>query len=207
MTVIPVIGVSSDISNDLFTGHLTFDGRMPSLERLSDYATKVKETVSSFDEKQPVVIIDVKGLQKRNINPTLLKKLKIHGASAWYMTDIECVEDVFDAFNTDAEKVLMPCHTVSSEQEMDDILNVSDSVIPVVFVERGYAPCFGQNYLPADLTEILFDKGFRSVIVLDLQNSISHEEWKLMSSQGHILPFVMGGDPPEGYEYVLKAIL
>lgn len=207
MIQIPIIAATSNAEKELFAGFLRFDGLTPYLECERDFQTAVREIVSKFEERQPVLVIDVKGLQKRNIDPVLLKRLKIHGAETWYLTNIESVDDVFDSFNTNASKVLMPCHTVRSQEELEDIIGVSDSIIPVIFVRNRDAVFLRKKIRPSALTEDLFDMGFGTVAVFDLDRSVSPEEWERMTAHGRIIPFSYARDLPADFDICFKETL
>ncbi len=135
---IPIIPMTSDEENEVLVGRIGFDTLTPRIRggttRL--VAVRTKDDRLS-DERGTVLVMDVKGLQRGNLNDVVLKRLRIRGMNTWFLTNIESVDDVFDAFNTDAERVLVPLHTVRSEEELEDILGVSDSVIPAMFVRKG----------------------------------------------------------------------
>ena len=136
---IPILPMTSDEDNEIILGRVRFDVFTPKMYGETSKMTAVKEKVQQPEEKGTVLVMDVKGLQRRNLNDVLLKRLRIRGMRTWFMTNIESVDDVFDAFNTDAEAVLVPTNTVRDEDEFEDILSVSDSAIPVILVRKGSA--------------------------------------------------------------------
>lgn len=181
--------VTSDEENNLYCSPILFDILTPVMKGPNtDYRSSTAKVTSSSEEKITVLVIDVKGLQKHNINEVLLKKLRIRGARTWFMTHIECVDDVFDAFNTDAEKVLVPTHSVRSESELIDILNVSDSSVPTLFVRRGTAYYLGKAMSPRTLVDHLSEIGFSSAAVIDTDGTVSEADWNYMFDEIDILP-------------------
>ena len=185
---IPILPMTSDEDNEIQLGRVRFDALTPKMYGEMTTLTTVKEKNQPSEEKGTVLIMDVKGLQRRNLNDVLLKRLRIRGMNSWFMTNIESVNDVFDAFNTDAEAVLVPTHTVRSEDEFEDILRVSDSAIPVVLVRRGNAVLIGENMDYLKAVRKVFSTGFATVAVLDLDDSLTEDNWAYLNDEGEIIP-------------------
>ena len=185
---IPILPMTSDEDNEIQLGRVRFDALTPKMYGEMTTLTTVKEKNQPSEEKGTVLIMDVKGLQRRNLNDVLLKRLRIRGMNSWFMTNIESVDDVFDAFNTDAEAVLVPTHTVRSEDEFEDILRVSDSAIPVVLVRRGNAVLIGENMDYLKAVRKVFSTGFATVAVLDLDDSLTEDNWAYLNDEGEIIP-------------------
>lgn len=185
---IPILPMTSDEDNEIKLGRIRFDALTPKMIGETATLTAVKEKNQPSEERGTVLIIDVKGLQRRNLNDVLLKRLRIRGMNSWFMTNIESVDDVFDAFNTDAEAVLVPTHTVRSEDEFEDILSVSDSAIPAVLVRRGNAVFIGENMDYLKAIRKVFSIGFATVAVFDLDDSMTEENWTRLKDEGDIIP-------------------
>ena len=185
---IPILPMTSDEDNEIQLGRIRFDVLTPKMVGETTTMTTVKEKNQPSEERGTVLIIDGKGLQRRNLNDVLLKRLRIRGMNSWFMTNIESVDDVFDAFNTDAEAVLVPTHTVRSEDEFEDILRVSDSAIPVVLVRRGNAVLIGENMDYLKAVRKVFSTGFATVAVLDLDDSLTEDNWAYLNDEGEIIP-------------------
>ena len=185
---IPILPMTSDADNEILVGRVRFDALTPKMcgETSSMTAVKVKEQPS--EERGTALIMDVKGLQRGNLNDVLLKRLRIRGMNSWFMTNIESVDDIFDAFNTDAEAVLVPTHTVRSADEFEDILRVSDSAIPVVLVRRGTSVFIGErmDYLKA--VRRVFSTGFVTAAVFDLDDSLTEDNWVGLMDEGDVIP-------------------
>ena len=189
MMRIPILPITSDEENELQLGSVFFDVLTPKMKGDMTRMTTVKQkSGTSSDDKGTALVIDVKGLQRKNINDVLLKRLRIRGMRTWFLTNIESVDDVFDAFNTDAECVLVPTHTVRSEEELEDILSVSDSVIPVLFVRKRCSLYLGSNTDYRKIVDVLFSIGFVTVAVFDLDDSIPEADWIHIKEKGGIIP-------------------
>ena len=50
------------------------------------------------EERSPAVVVDVDSLESKAFNEGVMKIMKVRGADLWFMTYIETVDDVFDAF-------------------------------------------------------------------------------------------------------------
>lgn len=185
---IPILPMTSDEDNEIRSGRVRFDALTPRMCGETTAMTVVREKDRPSEEKGTVLILDVKGLQRGNLNDVLLKRLRIRGMRSWFMTDIESVDDLFDAFNTDAEVVLVPTHTVRSEDEFDDILSVSDSAIPVILVRRGTAVFIGESMDHLKVVRKVFSAGFATAAVLDLDNSLTEDNWVYLKEEGDIIP-------------------
>ena len=145
MMRIPILPMTSDADNEILLGRIYFDVLTPKMKGETRKLVRTKEKREESEERPTALVMDVKGLQRRNLNDVLLKRLRIRGTNVWFLTNIESVDDVFDAFNTDAEAVLVPSHTVRSPEEFSDILDVSDSVIPVLFVRKRNSVLWGDG--------------------------------------------------------------
>lgn len=190
---IPILPMTSDEDNEIILGRVRFDVFTPKMYGETSKMTAVKEKASQSEEKGTVLVMDVKGLQRRNLNDVLLKRLRIRGMRTWFMTNIESVDDVFDAFNTDAEAVLVPTNTVRDDDEFEDILSVSDSAIPVILVRKGSAVVIGENMDYIKAVRKVFSVGYAAVAVFDLDDSLSEENWKYLTDEGEIIPCSFNG--------------
>lgn len=185
---IPILPMTSDEDNEILLGRVRFDVLTPKMYGETAAMTAVRQKDQPSEEKGTVLVMDVKGLQRGNLNDVLLKRLRIRGMRTWFMTNIESVDDVFDAFNTDAEAVLVPTHTVRSEDEFEDILSVSDSAIPVVLVRKRSAVFIGENMEYLKAIRRVFSTGFATVAVFDLDDSLTEEHWTYLMDEGDVIP-------------------
>ena len=190
---IPVLPMTSDEDNEIVLGHVRFDVFTPKMVGETSKMTAVKAKSQTTEEKITVLVIDVKGLQRGNLNDVLLKRLRIRGTRTWFMTNIESVDDVFDAFNTDAEAVLVPVNTVRSEEEFEDILSVSDSAIPVILVGKRGTLFIGESLDYIKAVRRAFAAGFATAAVFDLDDSLTEDNWTSLKDEGEIIPCSFSG--------------
>ena len=188
MMRIPILPMTSDADNEILLGSVYFDVLTPKMKGETTRLVMTKGKQTESEDRPTVLVMDVKGLQRRNLNDVLLKRLRIRGTDVWFLTNIESVDDVFDAFNTDAETVLVPSHTVRSPEEFSDILDVSDSVIPVLFVRKRAAVLFGTNTDYRKVIDSIKAFGYGTVAVFDLDDSIPENEWPSLCQRCDIIP-------------------
>lgn len=158
------------------------------------FETDYKQAGSEFKDsvRKPVVVVDSDSINHNCFEENVMKKMALKGNDIWFMTHIEYVEDVFDSFNTVAEYVLAPLHSVSNKNELKEIISVSDSVIPSIFVIKGNA--LGIEGKRGDLFSVLdsvIDCGYCRTCIVDTDSSLPGEIWEeLYDEHPATLPFV-----------------
>lgn len=188
MTIPALFAVSS--GNTLSVRDTFFDCLKVGIGPEYDYkavSSKFKDTV-----RKPVVVVDSNSFNSECFDETVMKKMAIRGNDIWFMTHIECVDDVFDSFNTVAENLLAPLHTIADYDELTDILSVSDSVIPAIFVNMGKGiDINGISADPIDILDKIIDIGYGRVCVVDTDDSIGGDIWSaIYDEHPATLPFV-----------------
>ena len=129
------------------------------------------------EDRGTVAVIDLDSLSLCRFTEGVVKNMRVRGHDIWLMTWIEDADDLFDAFNTNADMVLGPLHAVSSDSDLRDILSVSDSFIPTAFVEGGRVLGTGRREDVVDAVRSLHDIGFSRACVLDTDGSVTDGEW------------------------------
>ena len=129
------------------------------------------------EDRGTVAMIDLDSLSLCRFTEGVVKNMRVRGHDIWLMTWIEDADDLFDAFNTNADMVLGPLHAVSSDSDLRDILSVSDSFIPTAFVEGGRVLGTGRREDVVDAVRRLHDIGFSRACVLDTDESVTDGEW------------------------------
>lgn len=124
--------------------------------------------------------------------------MKVRGCDIWLMTWIEDADDLFDAFNTNADMVLGPYHATGSDEDLSDILSVSDSFVPAVFVAGGRAVMrrAGRDSVPGALSR-LADLGFYRTCVVDTDDSLSGSWETLRDDFPSAIPFTRSPESTE----------
>ena len=186
--IVPLIPVKADRDGRLYCGKISFEDGRPRVFDEMDYLEAISSMTSSAENKRPVVVMDVKGLNERGMNIDLLKNLKIRGSRVMFMTYIRTVDDVLDAFNTDADSVIMPVQTVKDGYERDCILEISDSVIPLLLIKERRTVFNRMKKEPLWALRELEKKGFRRFIIMDTDGDLELNDWKDFSGY-EVLPY------------------
>jgi hypothetical protein len=155
----------------------------------------LKDTVwnaSGVEVKSPVMIMDCTSFEQRQFSEKVMKNLRLTGFPVWFMTYINTVDDVFDAFNKDAEFVFAPYHFIESDIELRDICDVSDSVVPMIFVHKGKAILPGMRTADVlTVLEKLVGIGFYKNCIVDMRRSLDGYSWSIVSEDyPSTIPFV-----------------
>ena len=133
------------------------------------------------ETREPAVVVDWDSIRARGFREAVLKGMRLRGRDIWFLAWVQDADDLMDAFNTTAESVLFPYHAVASDDDLLDILSMSDSAIPTVFVRNGKV--VNRSIAPADLRETvgrLDDLGFHRTCILDTDGSVTAYEWERM---------------------------
>lgn len=153
------------------------------------------ETEYGFDEledRMPVVIVDVIGLNKKELDDRLITNLKVPGGDVWLLTSIEDVEDVFDSFMGDIVKALIPYHTLRNELVMKEAFEVSDNCAPVLFMSQGRVICKGEQTKDLrTVIESMSSIGFTDIVIFDTDSMLTESDWSSLKDRfSGIIPFV-----------------
>jgi isopentenyl phosphate kinase len=120
------------------------------------------------DKDTPMLAVDVDGVQKRDIVPELLRKIRSKH-ELWLMTGIRNAGDVMDAFHGDINKLVIPYH-LTSDASLKEIAEISDSCIPALFAGADGVRIKGKGK-SRDLrtcVKALEKMNFRRIIVFDV---------------------------------------
>ena len=202
MDIPAVFARFADDGVTLSEGH--FKRTVPVLDGPPLPVSAVSEKIDK-ENRNPVLIADYNSLYGRYFCEKIMKHVRVRGASMWLMTYIETTEDLFDAFNYNADVVVSPYHASESDAVLRDVYDVSDSFIPAVYVYRGKG--VSRKGKLEDLRRMLdrlYDIGFHRISVLDADISLSEEEWAAIADRyPSAIPFPgwVGGIIPEtGFE-------
>jgi hypothetical protein len=144
-----------------------------------------REMFAESDERTEVIVVDVKGLNRGNMDDNLLTEVTIPGSDIWYLTHIEDIEDIFDGFMGDVMKIMIPYHTVRNKMVLEEAYDVSDNCIPVVFSSvydlNGMISCI----------ENVFRIGYTEVVVFDIDDVVSEGDWTTLTRRfDNVIPYV-----------------
>ena len=107
-----------------------------------------------------------------------MKRVRVRGAYLWLMTAIETTDDLMDAFNSAADTVISPYHISRSDAVLKDIIDVSDSFIPAVYVSRGRGiRRDGRKTEVSVILDGLLDMNYYRICIVDTDMSMTQEQW------------------------------
>jgi hypothetical protein len=159
-------------------GNMEYSGNRMILGITEEFSYSISR---ESEVRLPVVIVDTKGFNARYMDDRLLKSVSVPGADIWYFTCIKDIEDLFDAFMGEITKVLMPYNKVRNRLVLEEIFEVSDDCIPVIFSGKDMIRQID------DVKRI----GFSEAIVMDPEGSISENDWaELKEMSINVIPFV-----------------
>lgn len=133
-------------------------------------------------ERGTAVVVDVRGMQRRNMDQST-HRIRIPGSDIWYMTHVQNEDDVFDGFLSNGERLLIPYHNVESDEVLVQGHALSDSCVPVLFVEKGEVLSVGGRKGLYGTIGLMEDIGFAAVVVFDTDGSLGIDDWKYIASR------------------------
>ncbi len=177
-----------------------FDGVRPVAVGAPVPFDEATASIPRSEERLPAVVVDFDSLSERTFSERVMKTMRVRGSDIWFMTHIETVDDLFDAFNTSADIVMGAYHSSVSDAELEDIHSVSDSFVPVVYAVGGRAVL--RQGKPGDLLvtlSALADIGFYRTCVLDTDGSVTEATWEeIFDGFPSAVPFTRRRSGPEG---------
>jgi len=144
-----------------------------------------REMFTESDERTEVVVVDVKGLNRGNMDDNLLTGMVIPGNDIWYLTHIEDIEDIFDGFMGDVSKIMIPYHTVRNTAVLEEAYDVSDNCIPVVF-----SSLYDLDDMISSIEKV-FRIGYTEAVVFDIDDTVSEGDWTTLRKKfDNVTPYV-----------------
>lgn len=155
------------------------------------------------EERMTVLVADVKGLGRKDLDDRLLTKMKFPGSDIWFMTCIEDTADVFDCFMGNAMKILIPYHTVKNDDILKDTFDVTENCIPTLFVSHGKVVC--RDGSAKDIGEAVGElerTGFTEIVVFDTDSTLRNDDWSAIYERSPgVIPFVRNKYNTEGTSF------
>ncbi len=156
------------------------------------------DALSGIDRsvRRPFVAIDSDSLALGALGTEVMKNLKVRGMDIWLMATVETTDDVLDAFNMGADKLMVPLDRVRSMKELRDMNSVSDSIIPTMFcVSDGVRTIGGVKPVLEALDEMA-DEGFFRCCIVDPGDTVDWDA--VLEENPSAVPFTAADVPGEG---------
>jgi len=153
-------------------------------------------SADELDDRMPVLVADVRGLGKKELDDRLLMNMSFPGSDVWFLTPIKDVEDVFDCFMGSTVKLLVPYHMTRNDIVMEEAYEVTENCIPALFVSHGRVICRGEQ--TKDLASAIAEMeriGFAEIVVFDTDSTLSTDDWgSLHERHPGLIPFIRNRD-------------
>ncbi|MDR0791529.1 MAG: hypothetical protein LBE47_03210 [Methanomassiliicoccaceae archaeon] len=185
---IPVMPVRT-VADNTVTSHILFSGTDV---RMDDNSVSFMDLVRSLsevcDKGTPMIVADVDGLQKRDIEPNVIRKLRSK-REMWLMTGIRNDGDVMDAFHGDISKIIVPYH-LTSDRLLREMNELSDCCIPALFVDDKGVHMNGPRKELRTVVRIIENIGLRKMLVFDVSDDSADRVWSpLADLAGTVIPY------------------
>ena len=127
------------------SGDVSFDSGRFVIRSEKDSRIVLTQIHDETDRDDCIPIIDVDSFDRRFINSDLVKDLRLRGRNLWLISYIRTIDDVIDAMCGSFEILCVPTHTVDGMDVLSDALEISDRIIPTVFVDKSGVPLFERS--------------------------------------------------------------
>jgi len=135
------------------------------------YADVMSSLSKTYGKDLPLVVVDVDGLRRRDIEPDVLKKMKAT-RNIWLMTGIRNAGDMMDAFHGDIGKLVVPYH-MTTDADLKEMNELSDSCVPALFLGRGGVHVKKGTVPLRNVMRTLREMNFRKVLVFVTDDGIT----------------------------------
>lgn len=174
------------VDGNIMTGPAVFEEGIPRFT--GDMSVFAGELPKGGTERGTVMVTDVKGMRKRNMDDAALR-VKVPGNDMWFMTCIETEDDVLDGFLFNGEKLIIPYHTAKSDSLFETAYGISDSCIPAVFASGDTAITPKGREDMIKILDRLENIGFGSAVVAG--SGIGKKLWEeIMGSFPDAIPYL-----------------
>ncbi|MCQ2079468.1 MAG: hypothetical protein MJZ38_05385 [archaeon] len=161
----------------LHAGPVTFSGERASTDDHVPVTTI--PALKTRAERGKVLVWDVVGMNRGVFNAPFMEFCKVSGNDVWLIEPIYDEMDVLDGFVGNADRLVFPCDRIRNDSVLEDILEVSDSCVPLVVCRNG----MHDGHDPAGIVSKVADVGFHNVMVADMDGSLDDAAWKRMHDE------------------------
>lgn len=177
-----------------FTGRMGFSGFLPSVSGTEELMPRIAELAAASERGSDMVIVDVCGISSAETDPVALGRVRSRRMGIWTMSHIGGLDDVFDLFYVGSKGILVPYHLVRPDV-LEEMLDVSENIIPAVFTDGRRAALPEGDGDPAEAVRGLSSMGFQRIAVLDVSGRFDAAMWRdIASVPVSVVPYVHGHD-------------
>jgi hypothetical protein len=188
---IPVIPVRAKGGN-IVSADLVLGDPLTMTDDTVGYADLVSSLADICGKRTPILAVDVKGMQKKDIMPDVLKNMRTKH-EIWLMTGIRNAGDVMDAFQGNASRLAVPYH-FTTDRDLRDMAELSDSCMPALFADNGSVRMKGKKKDLRNIIREMERMNFAKVLVFDVSDCRVNDVWGPVSDLADIvIPYVRNG--------------
>jgi len=182
------------------SSYLTFSGTSVAMAKDTvDYKEHISFVSKACGEGTPMVIVDVKGMQKDDIDPNVLRKIRSKGNELWLMTGVRDAGDMIDAFCGDVSKIMVPYH-MTSDRLLKEMTELSDNCLPAIFMERDKIYMNGRKRDIREVVRSMANMNFGKIAVFNVSSEHDDRVYGcLQDFSDVVMPYVSSGE-----EYDIK---
>jgi len=139
------------------------------------------DALKTREKRGKVIVADIESLNGNRFVPGFADRCRISGNDIWLIETVHTVDDVFDAFIGNADKMIVPFHTMKSEKAFAEILNISEDCIPLITCRDGKTM---SRRTPEIIGAVrnLTDIGYRSIMVADTDGNVPDGIWDILNN-------------------------
>jgi len=191
---IPVIPIRATLTS-MSSSHPMFSGTSVSMSKDTMNYKELMSSVSKACSKEtPIVIVDVKGMQKEDIDPVVLRKVRSKGNELWLMTGVRNSGDMIDALCGDIDRVMVPYH-MTSDTMLKEMTELSDGCIPAIFMERNKIYMKGKERNVNGVLKALMNMNFDKIAVFNTSGEDDDRVYgDIQEFSDTVIPYVRSGD-------------
>lgn len=132
-----------------------------------DYLNWVSEQHGPRSTK---LVLDISGVNQGDADFGGLKRTLRRGGPFWLEPGVEDIDDVFDALTLDPEQALIGSLRVEGLGLFEEAIEVSDSCIPMIYLDGREAVFQGRRRDASDTLEAMLSMGYEECVLMDLRS-------------------------------------
>ena len=147
------------------SGEVTFSSGRFIIGSPVDAIDVLSRTHSSTERGDVIPILDVDSFSRRYLNPDVVKDIRVKGRRVWLISYIRSSDDVIDAMCGAFDRLCVPFHTVDSTDVLSEALELSDCILPTIFVSKGHHIGEGET---SEIIATIYDLGYHEYAIFDV---------------------------------------
>lgn len=129
-------------------GSVAFSSGTFSLSSHQDMKDVMTQIHGSTQRDDIVPILDVDSFDRKFLNTDLIKEMRLRGRRLWLISYIRSVDDIIDTMCGSFDRLCIPYHTIDDPDVLSEAQELTECVIPTVFVSKGKDAFTGKSIDP-----------------------------------------------------------